>query len=73
MPNHFKVGVTNPMAYCGLGAGKEVVEDSDFMAKKHKTVYQVGANETSTTGDQDTLSVGRRKEFNRREASEGCV
>ena len=56
-----------------FGASKEVVEDGDLMAEEHKAVDQVRADETGTTGDEDTLALGRREELDGREAGEGGV
>ena len=71
--DQLKVGMTNPVAYSGLGTSEKVVEDSDFMAKKHESVYQVGTDKTRATSDKNALALRRRKERHRRETSEGSI
>lgn len=58
--DHLKVGVTNPVADGGLGAGEEVVDDRDFMPEEHKTIDKVRSDKTSATSDKDALAVGGR-------------
>ncbi|PPQ79576.1 hypothetical protein CVT25_003458 [Psilocybe cyanescens] len=71
--DHFKVGMTNPMADGSLGAGKEVVENCNFMTEKHQSVNKMGANEASTTGDQDAFTLRRSKQFDRGETRKSGV
>lgn len=71
--DHLKVGVTDPVADGGLGAGEEVVEDGDFVAQEHESIDQVGADETSSAGDEDALPIGMGEEFDGREAGKGGV
>lgn len=54
--NHLKVGVTNPVGDGSSATGEEVVKDCNFMTEEHKTVDQVGSDETGTTSDY-TLSA----------------
>lgn len=43
------------------------------MTQEHEPVDEVGSNETSATGNQDTLALRRRQEFNGRETRESGV
>lgn len=65
MSNHLKVGVTDPMANSGLGAGEEIIDDGDLVTQEHQTVDEVRSDETSAAGNQDTLAFRRRQEFDR--------
>lgn len=69
MADQFKVRMTNPVAYSRLGTSKKVVNDSDFVAKKHETVHQVGTDKTSATSNKNTLSLRSCEELHGREAS----
>lgn len=71
--NHFEVGVANPVADGGLRAREEVVDDSDFVAKNHKAVHEMGANEACPASDEDALPLAGWEEPDRREAREGGV
>jgi len=73
MSYHLKVGMADPVTDGGLGAGEEVIDDSDFMTQEHQTVNEMGSNETSAAGNQDTLALRRRQELDRWETREGCI
>jgi len=60
MSDHLKVGMTDPVADGGLGASEEVIDDGDLMAQEHQAIDEMGPNETSATGNQDTLALGWR-------------
>ena len=49
--NYLKVWVADPVADSGLGTGEEVVDDGNFVTQEHKTVDEVGSDETSATGN----------------------
>lgn len=71
--DHLEVGVTDPVGQAGLGTSEEVVDNGDIVAQEHETVDEMGADETSTTGDEDALALGGREKFHGREAGEGGV
>ena len=71
--NYLKVWVADPVADSGLGTGEEVVDDGNFVTQEHKTVDEVGSDETSATGNQDTLALRWSQEFDGRETREGGV
>lgn len=71
--DHLKVGVTDPVRDRGLGAGEEVIEDSNFMAEEHQAVNQMRPDETGTTGNKNALALRWRKQLDGREAGEGGV
>ena len=56
-----------------FGPGEEVVKDGDFVTEDHEAVDEMGADEAGTAGDEDALALGRREEFDGREAGEGGV
>lgn len=51
MPDHLKVGVTDPMRNGGSTAGKEVVKNGDFVSEEHESIDEMRTDETGTTGD----------------------
>lgn len=71
--DHLKVGVTDPVRDRGLGAGEEVIEDSNFMAEEHQAVNQMRPDETGTTGNKNALALRWREQLDGREAGEGSV
>jgi hypothetical protein len=71
--NHFKVGVTDPVGNGGSGTGEEVVQNGNFVTEEHQSVDQVGTDETSTTGDEDSLSLSVWQELDRGELGHGGV
>jgi len=73
MSNHLKVGMADPMADGGLGTGEEIINDGDFMTQEHQTVDEVGSNETSAAGNQDTLALRWGQELDRWETRESGV
>lgn len=73
MPHELEIWVPNPMADGRLGASEEVVDDGYFVAKKHKSVHEMRAHETSASGDQNALALARREQLHRGEARKGCI
>lgn len=73
MPDQLEVGVANPVADGGLGAGEEVVQYSDFVAEKHQTVNKMRADEPGAASDKDALALGGRDKLDGREAGESGV
>jgi len=57
------------MTYGRLGTSEKVVDDSDLMAKKHETVYQVRTDKSSATSNKNALPLRRREELHWRETS----
>jgi hypothetical protein len=51
MPDHLKVGMTDPVRDGSPRTGKKVVEDGDLVTKKHESVDEMRTDETGTTGD----------------------
>ena len=70
MSYHLKVGMADPVTDGGLGAGEEIIDDGDFMTQKHQTVNEVGSDEASAAGNQDTLALRWRQELDRWETRE---
>ena len=54
-----KPGMIPPLTNVGLPAGEGVVETEDLLTGLHEAVDQVGAEETSTAGDQVANRTGR--------------
>ena len=73
MSDQLKVGMADPMADGGFGPSEKVVDHGNFMTQEHQTVDEVGSNETSAAGDQDTLALRWRQEFHRWETRESGV
>lgn len=71
--DQLKIGVADPMVDGGLGAGEKVVDNGDLMTQEHQTVNEVGSDETGTTGNQYTLALKSRQEFNGWETRESRV
>ena len=71
--NHLKIGVADPVTDSSLGTSKEVVNDGNLMTQEHETVDEVGSNETSAAGNQDTLALRWRQEFDGRETRESGI
>ena len=68
MSYHLEIGMTDPVTDGSLGAGEEIVEDSDFMAQKHQTVDKMRAYETGATCNKDALALRRWNKSDRGEA-----
>jgi hypothetical protein len=73
MSDHLKVGMADPMADGGFGAGEEVIDNGHFVTQEHQTVHEMGSDETGTAGDQDALALGRRQELDGLETRESGV
>lgn len=73
MSDHFKVWVSDPMADRGLGTREEIIKDSDFMAKEHKTINKMRPDKASTASDQNPLALRWGKESYGRETGESGV
>lgn len=73
MSDHFKVRMTDPVANSGLGSRKEIVQDCDFMAKKHESIYKVRTNKASPASDKDALASRWWKKFYGKKPRQCCV
>ena len=73
MSDHLKVGMADPMADGSLGTSEKVVDHGDFVTQEHQSVNEVRSDETSATGNQYTLALSRRQEFDVRETRESRV
>ena len=73
MSDHLKVGMTDPVADGGLGAGEKVIDNGDFVTQEHQTVDEMGPDEPGAAGDQYTLAVRRRQEFDGWETCESRI
>lgn len=71
--DEFKVGVTDPVRDVGSGSSEEVVEDGDLVSEDHESINQMGSDETSSTSDQDSLSLSVWEEGDRSESGHGGV
>lgn len=57
MSNDLEVRMADPVTDGSFRSGEVIIEYSDLVAKKHKTVDKMRSDKTSTTCDQDALSV----------------
>ena len=71
--NHLKVGMADPVADSSLGTSEEVIEYGNFVTQQHETVDEVRSNKTSAAGNQDTLAVRCRQEFDGRETRQSGI
>lgn len=51
--DEFEVGMANPLRDVALLACEEIINDEYFMAEKHETIDEMGADKTCSTSDED--------------------
>jgi len=73
MADHLEVGVSDPVADGGLGAGEEVVQHGHVVPEEHEPVDEVRAYKPRTTGDEDAFPLRGREQLHGGETGQGGV